>query len=383
MDNIFLDVDGKKYTGWKQISVQKSLENFCGQFSFQASALDGKLFPITMGSSCKIWVNDTKVLTGWVEKIQVRTSADNHEITVSGRDITNDIIDSQISHPEMNPPVTLKQVVERVLKELGITEIRVIDRFNLKPFKSILTDGLGNTAFDFIESYARERQILLTTNADGNIVFERAADNKLKTILSTRRKDAATILNGEVNYDDSKRFHIYNVAGQQNNAALAAVFAKIEHDTKKSVHVSGNVVDNEIRKTRKLILQTDTSDSEDASGNIERAKWEANYRRTQSFTYSCDVQGFKPLKDEGIWLPNYLVTVIDEYANLNAITPKGIHAPLLISEVNYSQSVDQGTITKLKLVTRDAFTTRASKPPKETKDAGLLQQIFGKLEKSA
>ncbi len=370
MNKITITVDGVKYGGWQEVSVKKSIEDFCGTFSFKSSSLNGEPFPVKSNQKCQIAVNDILVMTGWVEKINVRLS-DTHEITISGRDQTNDIVDSQLSgslNTEFRPPVTLKQIITQILKDLNLTNISVIDRFNLKAFQTIKQNDVGSTAFEFIEQFAKARQVLLTTNGDGNIQFERASADLLKTVISMQRDRKGIALSSNVRYDESQRFHKYTASTQGSNSSYYW-FGKFVKPEKAVNIASKDAVDNGIRDSRIYFFQPDDNDNETTT-NTDRASWEANFRRAQAMKYNCTIQGFSPPDDANtIWQPNKLVHVIDEFADIDSI--------LLITSITYVQSLDRGSIVRLELMTKDAFTLEVNKPQKDKTDSNEGSNIFG------
>lgn len=362
MNEIIVETNGQRYTGWTQIKVTRSIENMCAAFSFQASPSARTPFPVKLGQACRVFVADILFLTGWIEKINVNFDADTHTISVQGRDRTNDIVDSQIGNNiEFTSGSTLKMIVEKILKELNLSHINVIDRFNLKKFDDIETDSLGVTGFDFIERFAKKRQVLLTTNGDGDIVFQRANDETYNTVLSTEANTVGTIFKSNVVYDDTKRFNEYSVHGQTNNLAFLTETGIARAKARSNVNIVGKAVDNDIRESRKYFFQPE--DNGVVDDNVQRAKWEANYRRSQSMIYTATLQGFKPLDDEGIWDINKLVRVIDEFSNINET-----NSTLLVTSVAFSQSVDDGSITTLTLKTKDAYTAIVNKPEKDKND---------------
>ncbi len=359
MNNIVIEVDGGRFDGWTHVNVSKSIENLCGHFSFIGTASELTEFPVKVGQECQIFVNDVLFMTAYVEKLQVELSAFNHTITVSGRDITSDVVDSQLGHIDFNPKTNLKSITEKVLQILNLqNKIKVIDNFNLKDFTDIETDALGTTAFHFIESYAKKRQVLLSTNGEGDIVFIRAGFTVNNTVLSTKGDTAATILKTNVIYDNSKRFNEYVCMGQAEETLL---LSSTGIDPDAAATVQSTAFDKEIRNSRKYVFQPEKNGTtEDNSG---RALWEANYRKSNSMIYNATVQGFKPLSDDGLWDLNTLVHVVDNFSNID-----DTESILLITEIEYIEDLNQGTITNLKLMNRESFTTIVNQPEKDKKD---------------
>jgi prophage tail gpP-like protein len=364
-NDIIIDVDGVRYDGWTDIVVSKSLENLTGKFRFTSTASKENEFPVKLGQRCKIFVNRILFLTGWIEKIIVDLSARHHSITIAGRDITNDVVDSQLDHVDFNPPTSLKSMTEKILSILNSSDIKVINNFKLKNFDDVETDSFGITAFDFLESYAKKSQVLLTTNGDGDIEFIRAGTEQFNTVLSTAQSAIGTILATTVEYDDTKRFNKYVCRGQENVGSNALFDKKINPVAVSNVE--GGITDDEIRTSRQYFFQPEQNG--ESTDNTERAKWEANYRKSKGMIYNVTVQGFKPLEDDGIWELNKLVQVVDDFSNIS--DTKSI---LLISEIEFTENLQDGTKTRLKLIDKKSFTTIVNKPTKDSRDFVQGQQ---------
>lgn len=354
---ITITINGVTYDGWHRVTASKSIEDLAGSFSIECSRTPNKDFPVKKGAACVIRIEGEPVITGFVDKIEVNTAVDKDRVTVSGRDRTMDINDSTIILPTLTPPFKLETVVRKVLNFLGISNIRIINNIkDLTPFTEIDSNiEAGATGFDFIETYAKKKQVLLTTNGFGDVVFTRATTNKLKTILTMVRNAEASIKHSKVTYDDSKRFHVYEAVSQaQINSPY---FSSNPQPVQQLTNIGAKVEDNEIRRGR---IYTFAPKGTTSHVDIkEKVKWELNFRRAQSFIYSAMVQGFKPKDDTEIWKPNKLVQVNDEFCQLNGT--------FLITSVQYTYSLEDGSITSLKIMDRDAFTTIITKPEKEKK----------------
>jgi len=354
-DIITIEVDGIHYDGWKDVTVTKSIEDFCGSFSFTATQVDmSKEFPIQRRKLCRIYINGVKVISGRVEKISPSHSAKDHIISISGRDLTCDIVDSRIHDISIKPPISLENIVHRVLDRLNITGIKVINPYKLDPITEQIATPVQISAAEFLHNYAQKRQVLLTTNTDGDIEFVRASTIVWDTVLSKSNKDAPSIISGSAVYDDSKRFHTYELVDQEN---VASNIGQDEFDMVKGVAIKATAVDNEIPNTRIYSFTSSdcSSGSEDPSA---RVKWEANFRRAHSFSYTTVVSGFKPRNDLGIWFPNILVRVYDPFCYVDST--------LLVTNVVYTQD-SSGTKVELRMLTRDAFTLEVEKDTKHKK----------------
>jgi prophage tail gpP-like protein len=362
MNSIRLQVNGVEYTDFTAATVELRIDALSNLFSFSAASSGGKPLPFTGGESCVVIVNDQPMLTGYIEMVNGSYDHQSHTIDVRGRDKTCDIVDSTLDAiSDIKPPITLKKVIQRIVKELG-TSVSVIDNVSPEAFKTetdIQAPEPGDNAFEFLESLARTRQVLLTSDSDGNIVIDRASGTDHGAILqNVIGYDGNNILTAGYSYDHTGRFHFYKASSGAN--LLAAAFAKIAEPGEISAQ-KGDTTDTEARKGRNFVFVPE-KDLPAADCN-KRAIWESNIRKARSKTYSCVVQGFEFAPGK-LWDINQLVTIVDEFANIDA--------KMLINSVAFSFSTDNGSTTTLSFVEENAYTLTIAEP--KAQKAG---SIFG------
>ncbi|MCW8930006.1 MAG: hypothetical protein OQL19_07205 [Gammaproteobacteria bacterium] len=359
---IELQVNGKQYSQFKSAEVTIRIDALSNTFNFQATASKGLPLPFQGGDECKIIVDNTTVLTGSIEIVEVDYSSGSHSIALSGRDKTGDLLDSTLdSISDINAPITLKKLIEKIISTLGL-DIQVIDTVNPASFnkaEDIASPEPGQSAFSFIEQYARKRQVLLTSNANGDIVITRASGTKINAFLqNVIGSNSNNIIRGNVSYDTTGRYNKYKFASSLNTTALNfAGFVPI----KNVVSQKGIYTDAAIRAGRQLVLVSEDAFSD--KQNADRAKWEANIRKARGRVYSVTVEGFTNQINE-LWDINTAVLVVDDFA--------GINAYMLINSVTYSYSLDEGSITTLGLVNENAYTLTLSEPKVEKIARGLF-----------
>lgn len=344
---VTLEIDGLNYTGFKSINFSKSIENISGRFNFTAVGSEDLVFPIKRRASCRIKVNNINIINGFVEVIRVRYSERSHKIIIEGRDKTADVIDTQIDgNIEFNTPISLQRVIRQTLDRINATDIGAIDNVgDLNPYEEteLVSAEVGQTAFKFIEKYARKRQVLLTSDNDGNILITRASQEILPVSLqNVIDGEENNIISGDISFDDSRRFNRYRAKSQGNISSMVNAGST---DNENTVNLEGVAFDRDIRQTR--ILNFVTENSSDDFTATQRAAWEANIRRTRSFSYRVTVQG-ATYDGTNPWPVNRLVQVIDDFGKIDAV--------LLIRSVNIKIDVDRGSLTDLELVYRDSYT---------------------------
>lgn len=354
--SINIEVDGTIYEGFTNISVTKSIDRVSGSFNFTLTQPDNiTTFPIKNGSPCKIFVNNIKVIDGFIQRLSVSYNVNSHTINVVGGDKTVDLIDSYLKENiEFNANITLQKIIEDVVSSLGI-DVKVIDNVGtLEKFKKseLVSGSPTNNAFEFVEKYCRKRQVLLSVNNDGNIILQRASTNLIPTkLLNEENGENNNILNADVSYDNTERFYQVNVKSQENFGAALPGITSVQ-----GVDKLGTAFDTEIRQSRSLTLTAESSS--DAFTTKERATWEVNIRRARGIVYSVTVQGFayneknitSPLSSN-LWMPNNLVHIVDNFADINA--------QMLIQNVTFNLDVNGGSTTTLDFITKDAYTLQA------------------------
>ena len=360
--SIELQVEGKRYTQFSSAVVGLRLDALSNTFDFQATSQDGNPLPFVGGESCKVIVDGEPVLSGFIEIVEVDYASDFHNISISGRDKTGDLLDSTLdSISDINAPITMKQLVERIISELGL-DIEVIDNANPEPFnqaEDIASPEPGQNAFSFLEQYSRKRQVLLSSNGDGNIVITKSSGEFVNSPLRHKiGSDENNIISGSVSYDTTGRYNLYKFTSALNPIALNFAGVVPISDV---VDQKGQINDSGVRAGRQLILISEEAFSD--SQNESRARWEANIRKSRGRVYSVVVDGFRGLAGS-LWGTNTVVSVVDEFS--------GIDANMLINSVTFADNLDSGGTTTIGLVDRNAYTLSLEEPKVQKVGNGLF-----------
>lgn len=357
---ILLRLNGENYTNFDSVAVFRSMETVSGAFSFSSSANNDNLFPVKKGDAVQVIVDGIQVINGHVERVSVNYSDSDHKITITGRDKLGDLIDSSVfGTKEFTGNISLVDVARNILQGIGLTGVDVIDQTGgVRPFDEtdITSAEVGQNAFEFLELYARKRQVLLTTDGIGNLVLARASTvvfpGKLRNVVDSNENN---IIDATLDTDDTQRFYKYVAQSQLNPYDLDIGAADVSSQ-------NGQATDSAIRKSR--ILEFNAEESQDSFTGEDRAKWESNIRRARSISYSPRVQGHNV--SGKIWTPNTLVEIEDQFSDINAT--------MLIRALSYEQSIDRGSTTRLDLTYKDAYTLQAEQ---DAREATTNNQGFG------
>ena len=94
--SVRLEVDGKLYGGWKDIEINRSLEQCAGTFKLSVTdrwPQQSQSRQVPAGASCRVLVNGASVITGYVDDVEVSYDPNGHTYSVTGRDKTADLVD--------------------------------------------------------------------------------------------------------------------------------------------------------------------------------------------------------------------------------------------------------------------------------------------------
>lgn len=357
---ISLNVNGKSYSDWTSIEVERSLDNFPAQFSFSSTFDNSNVrkFPIKEGDFCEVSLNGDIIITGYVEIITGRYNSTSHTVNISGRSVLCDLVDSTIDNDiNISLPATIEEVVGQILQLSGFNappllpiKIKVMSESKIDEFteEERVVAEVGDSVISVIDKYCRKRQLFITDDRDGSLVLFRGFSGKLQAGIQSNGSNLDNVKSASVRRDSTKRFNKYKVHSQQNFSTIDP-FSNAE-PSESVGGVDGISFDSGIRSQRRLNIMSETSsDAEDCKN---RANWQANINRTRSFSYSSVVQGHKTGFDE-LYDINFLMDVIDK--------PHDVNSELLINSVKYRQGLE-GTTTELGFTYRDAYTVEPDLP---------------------
>ena len=362
---IEIKVNGVIYNGFTSVSVTKSIDDFCGQFTIEASVKTQIFpsYPVRKGMSVEILVDDVTWMTAIVERIVPKYDSENMNITIEGRDKTCDIIDSTAgSNMSIEGPITLKALIEQSLSLNNINGIKVIDRVgDLKELEAseIIRPDFGYPLFQYLESYAQKCQALLITNAEGNIEITRTDNAEKGVKFRNVIGDENNIVKGRLLLDDSERYYKYFVSSQANFTELRW----LEDPIQEAVAQGGTAYDTAIRTSRilNIIAHTPLTNEECQ----QRATWEANVRRARAITYDCEINGHS-MEDGSPYYINQLHSVQDDFAGITSE---------MIAKAVHLESNDKGNFGTITMVPPDAYKVE-SVPTKKQKNSSSIGLVW-------
>jgi len=352
-NTVYIAVDGIKYSGWKKLSIKKSMESLANSFSLTVTDEDNQLsnstWKLQTQKEAVIRIGGDKIITGFIDSVRAAITPDSHEITVAGRDKTADLIDCSYTGDQTSfSKINFLNLATELIKPFNIP-IRLKEGVNVgTTFR--FTVNSGETVFAALERKARELGILLLTDPEGNLLLSNNTKEKADDSLIFGNN----IISGDANYTFTNRFSVYIVRGQRSGTSGSSWGGG------SGINVQGIGIDDGVSRTRPLIIRADSQ--MDSSLAERKAEWEALTRAAKSETITVMVQGFRQ-SSGALWDVNKLVDIYAPPLYANPTTE------MLIT--NMEQTLDEnGTRTKLTLKRADAYVAEPKATVKKQKNLG-------------
>jgi prophage tail gpP-like protein len=238
---------------------------------------------------------------------------------------------------------------------------------NIDPFvfpEDYIAPEIGENSFDYIEKWARKRQVLLASDADGNLLLTRpsggGAIDKSAFIQHKDRNSGNNVLSYAASFNSTERFRRYIVTSQ---IGLVAANHAGETDIPKMTNQSSSLYkDTGVVRGRQLVLLAETAAS--IGENNVRARWERNVRKVRGRAYNCTVRGYKN-QTGSLWLPGTLIYVEDEFA--------GIEQMMRVNTAIFHMG-PEGYTTELELLEPNAYTLTLETSKEQEMGEGFICQ---------
>jgi len=353
-DALRVRVDGRTFTGWTELELDRSLEAATGSFRLQFPTDLARPIPVLPYQRVEVSFEDDLVATGYVDTLDATSSRGSRTATISGRDVTADLVDSSALEPFELAGVNLFELATRLADPFGIDVVARATNI-LEPFPTFRITP-GEKAFAALERAARLRGVLIFTTGDGRLALEAPGIAGLAGVPLVEDPEKGNILEAKLAFSSVDRFQTYLVRGQAvgNADAFGLVASAVE----------GTATDPEVDRYRPLLVVAPQTVSIESAEEL--ARWEATVRAARAARVEVQVQGVRqePRPGSPLWRVNQRVRT--------RIPTLQVDAQLLVNRVRYSRSRGSGTRTTLELVRRDAYDPKPAIDPGEDPLAALF-----------
>lgn len=189
---MILTIDGKQYRNFTEYTIDLNFDTIAHSFSFTGvnKLLDNHLtYPrVTITND-----DGELLITGTIINTPIRTQISPDSVTVSGYSLPGILEDCSIPvsiYPLQSDNLSLKEIVEKLLKPFGLSytyTTNIETEFNKKYVKS--TAGDGQSVKDYINDLASQRNIILTSDELGRLIFTKIDTKKLYPVYLFQEGD--------------------------------------------------------------------------------------------------------------------------------------------------------------------------------------------------
>lgn len=338
MSKVELRIDGKVFTGWTSVTINRSIETMAGYFDLGVNVpVADDLSSLAPGKEFQLAIDNQIVIAGYTDRRRRQMDSKSMKITVAGRDKTADLIDcAAVYKGGQWKNRTLAQIAEDLCKPFGVTvRWELTDSETATPFPSFTLDH-SETVYEALGRASRARGVLMTSNAAGDLVFTQADSTQSDSLVLGQN-----LLSVDFDEDFRDRFSEYVVKG--HGRASGKVGDTL--DAKSIASQRGSITDSAITRYRPTIILADSkTDTQTAKA---RAIREQRRRLAKSLTFTAELEGWTRQNGQ-IWMPNVLVSID---ASKYGVTTE----PLLISKVVLTLDDSDGIKTTLTCSPRDGY----------------------------
>jgi prophage tail gpP-like protein len=373
---IELVVSDKIHRGWKDARIELGLEAVAAKVTLRlAERWAGSPAPrlIRMGEPFRLVLDGETVVQGFIDAVAPDYDAEDHVLTVTGRERTADLVDcaAVVDGPHEFRDLRLDEVCRRLCEPFKIP-VRVECEVG-RPFPRFAIEP-GEQAWDAIERGCRQRAVLATGDGRGTLVLTRSGlggDGAGAVVLGGPE---GNIKRGRGQFDWSERHHLvvvrgqaeggggraggeglYDVSGPGQPVLIEGAGTSGPQAPQGTLRGQGRATDPAVSRWRPLVILADAQG--DGPGFQEQADWAVRRAAGASGRIGYTVPGWRG-GSGALWRRNTLIEVSDAYLGLRA-------ARLLVAAVCFCVSAD-GSFTELELADRDAFDIL----PEPSKNAG-------------
>jgi len=329
MDDGLVEIrfDGIRYGWWKSAEVRASVDDLCASLRLAVTLPGtGKNLGITANTVIDVLIAGQPVYKMRLDSLTRSVSGDSHDISIEGRTLARELIDSQYSKTLSG--LTLGEIAKQLCADFKVP-LKVAAATKEVPEFSMECESPATSLINA----ARTANLLLYPMPDGGLILTEPTHAAPVTAL-TYGKD---ILDYEVVDEHSLRFSEYCVKG---------------YDYEENEALSGKVRDKGIAHFRPMHLVADKH-GHGTGGCERRAELERARRLARAHRINLSVQGWRyPAGDSWrLWDINTQVRV--------TIPPEGINDVFLIGDRSFRLDDRGGRTTKLTVMKRDAFVGEA------------------------
>lgn len=322
IEQITIEVAGQRWSAFEEITVNAAFNEAARDFTFIIAAELGSSVTNAVfgkGAEVSIYTNSDLLLKGAVNRKQPLIEAKKAQITVSGRSLSQDLIDGSAEHDTGNfkkkDPLQIANEIASKYRPKFETDQKLekVDQYKLTQ---------GESCFRCIERLARQQGMTLAGTPDGNIKITKAGKQRHEGGLI----EGQNILKGGADHNDANQHSEITARGQRPFGHGA-----------EALEIEALARESGVKRHRPLIVIQDNDTTKELTK--KRAKNLRDRKAGDALKATITTQGFR---DEAgvVWTPGWLVWVESPFLE--------IAQDMLIEKVAYQQD-SGGSIATISL----------------------------------
>lgn len=339
-NEVMIEIGSTRLLGWQSVSIMRSAEACPTQFVLQATDPDpnpSQAIAVPGRDRCRVFIGSDLAITGWIDRLEIVTAPNQHEVTITGRGLCEDLVDcsADLAHsPDIKNgyvnAANILDLAQKLCKPFDINvRLATDDAGRPIPGFQVL---MGETPYEIIERVARYAGFLVYEDETGTLVLDRVGTTPMASGFQMPGNIEAAISTMSAD----QRYSVYTVV--QNTISQFS-------DVNPLSGLLAHVTDKGVTRNRPLIIVSEqVIPGRDFAK--ERANWELARRigRSQALRLTCD-----SWRDAAgnLWQPNTL-------ASVDAPPHKLVGLNWIIGTVVFRKGQD-GTHADLTLMPPDAF----------------------------
>jgi prophage tail gpP-like protein len=327
MDKVWLEVAGYRITNFLSYRMEADLYTAADAFALELASPE---VPFSEGSTCEMWINGQRELTGIIDRMEESCDKSGVYLQVEGRDLMGLLVDSCCEEFITVTGMTLKTLTERLIRTVPYIQRKDIVyqqnvRGSLKKKKSkgtsllASTDGEqnysqiepGQTIFEVLRVYAASRGMMFYALPGGTMVFGKPKDGGEPVYTITMKKSSPkenNAISGRRIRDISARYSKITVVGQQQgyDTSSETSFSAAE------INTLATVTDTTFPFYKPFV----TTDNNDGKSPKLHAQMLREQQRSQGTILEYTLPGHSQAGKN--WTINEMCHVTDEVLSINA-----------------------------------------------------------------
>jgi prophage tail gpP-like protein len=326
-----LIVAGRRFEDWESVWLQHKLFDAYAQFRFTAAERDDlppawQRLQFKPRDSCQIYLGGQLALTGLILIRQTAYAGKQHGVTLQGVTDTWAAGRASIIDKKGQFEGGFEQVAKKVLAPTGVG-MKINGKIDGTPFQPPAKNEPGEKIFSFLDRLARDRKVLVTSDAVGNFVFI----GEKGPIVQETLLEGFNILKMQCVISVLHSYSNFETRGQRPSGKESDEGSPRDRAEQSATAGGGlnryspllTIMEHPVWTPKEVALRNDT---------------EVMWNEGQEIEATITVQGWFTSKGE-LWRAGQEVMVISPMAMLNEV--------LSIETVTFTQDSNGGSLTTL------------------------------------